>query len=314
MKPQQGFRKFVNQCLHSPSSRPAKFVNGSLVFLIIFSVSVIPLHFLPDVAWAADYLLLFDKITVTIFTIEYALRIWSAKRPFAYIFSWWGIIDLAAILPFYLSGIGILKNPEVFLLLRILRILKLGKIYEIERNALADCADSTHGDFHTIEGEKIERVVQKHPVLFLAKLSMPLAMTTIGLTIIIFFQANIWATAVAVLFFFFSAIFFFKAWLDFNYDVIYITNKRIVLQDRELFGSITNDISYESITNVKPNNIGIWHFILGFGSIHIETAARKGSLEFHEAPKPHEIVRHISENRQKAIEDKKANFSDPQEP
>ncbi len=305
MNNKRDFKTFINHCLHKPETRVAKFVNGSLVFLIIFSIAVIPLHFLPEMSWAKSYLITFDKITITVFTIEYFLRIWAADRKAAYVFSWWGLIDLLAILPFYLAKIGLISRPEIFMALRILRILKLGKIYEIERNAISECATNEHGEFRVLDDENIERVVQKHPLVFMAKLIMPLVMTTVGLTIIVFFQGMFIATIIAIFFFIFAAIFFFKAWLDFNYDVIYITNRRVILQNRELFGAITNDITYESITNVKPSNIGIWHFLFGFGSVCIETASVDGALHFHEAPNPHEIVRHITKNRQLVLERRK---------
>ncbi len=295
-------QEFVNHCLHNPDSRMAKFVNGTLVFLIIFSIAVIPAHFLPAAIWAEKYINIFDKIIITIFTIEYFLRIWSAKSRSHYIFSWWGFIDLVATLPFYLAKFGLIDKPELFLLLRLLRILKLGRIYDMERTAITGCAANMHGEFKVLGDEHIERVVQKHSLMFLLKLLMPLFLTSLGLSIILFSEAHIIALPFAILFFFFAAVFFFKAWLDFNYDVIYITNKRVILQNRELFGSITNDITYESITNVKPNNIGIWHFLFGFGSVCIETAAVAGTLDFHDAPDPHEIVRHITANRQKSIE------------
>ena len=296
------FRRFVNHCLHEPGRIEAKIVNGMIVFLIIFSIAVIPLHFLPNLEWAKDYLFFFDKFTVTIFTVEYFLRIWSARTPWRYITSWWGIIDLVAIAPFYLNQMGILASPELFLILRILRILKLGKVYETERHAITASNDQGHGEFRVGPGEVIEHVVQKHALFLLINMAVPLFLTTVGLSIIVFFKANVWASAVAVLFFILGGVFFFKAWLDFNYDVIYITNRRIILQNRELFGSNLNGVPYEAVTNVKPNNIGIWHFLFGFGDICIETAAMQGTLHFQEAPDPHKVVRHITRNRQAAID------------
>lgn len=306
--PPSGFRQFVNHCLHEPGRIEAKIVNGTIVFLIIFSIAVIPLHFLPNLEWAKEYLFFFDKFTVTVFTIEYFLRIWSAKRPLRYVLSWWGIIDLVAIAPFYLNQFGILPSPELFLILRILRILKLGKVYETERHAITASNDQGHGEFRVVPGEVIERVVQKHPLMLLVNITVPLFLTTVGLSIIVFFQANVWASAVAVLFFILGGVFFFKAWLDFNYDVIYITNRRIILQNRELFGSNLNGVPYEAVTNVKPNNIGIWHFLFGFGDICIETASMQGTLSFPEAPDPHNVVRHITKNRQAAIDRAKPNM------
>ncbi len=65
-----------------------------------------------------------------LFTIEYLLRIWVVKKPLKYIFSFYGIIDLFAILPTYISmfyyGSQYLMVIRVLRLLRIFRIFKLG--------------------------------------------------------------------------------------------------------------------------------------------------------------------------------------------
>jgi voltage-gated potassium channel len=75
----------------------------------------------------------FEYFSVTVFTIEYLLRVWTApykfplppKKPSFYpyvcfIFSFMGIFDLCAILPFYL--------PFLFIDLRVLRILRLFRL------------------------------------------------------------------------------------------------------------------------------------------------------------------------------------------
>ncbi len=297
------FRLFVNRALHDPRTKSARIINGFLIFLIIFSIAVIPLHFMKALDWAHEPLFFFDRFVITVFTIEYALRIWSARNPKGYITSWWGIIDVAAILPFYLAKFSFFATPQVFLILRILRILKLGRAYDIERMAIKNCSKSSHGEFKVIPGEEIERVVQKHPIILLLSLSLPLALTSIALLIIVFFKGSYTAIAFSTLFFFFAFIFFLKSWLDYNFDVIYITNKRVIVQNRELFGAISNDIAYEAITNVVPNNTGLLHWLLGFGDVQIETAARD-DLHFHDAPRPHRVVQHISINRQKTFQSK----------
>ena len=81
-------------------------------------------------------------ITVIVFTIEYILRIWTAdllypeaKRPrIRYIFSLMAVIDLLAILPFYLPFISadlrFLRMMRLFRLFRLLRVFKLGRYFD----------------------------------------------------------------------------------------------------------------------------------------------------------------------------------------
>jgi len=299
---EQKLRRFVNLALHNPCTRMARAVNGGLTFLILFSVAVIPLHFLPGAEWIRDELFLFDRITVTIFTVEYFLRIWSAERKLRYIFSWWGLIDLVAILPFYLARIGLIGTGVIFMGLRIFRILKLGKIYEMEVMAIQQCRRGGHGEFVPLPGENVERVAQKHPIIFLMELVLPIVMLGCGLAILVFFRGGWIAGVFAGAFFFLSTIFFAKAWLDYNYDVMYITDKRVVLQDRALFGVSKNEISYESITNTMPENFGIIHWMLGFGNVRIETAGTDQESIFSNVSDPHGLVKIISKNRHRMLE------------
>ncbi|SDD81577.1 voltage-gated potassium channel [Algoriphagus faecimaris] len=72
-----------------------------------------------------------ELIFTFLFTLEYILRIWLSTRKKKYIFSFFGIIDLLAILPVYLSfflvNTHFLIVVRAFRLLRIIRILKLGR-------------------------------------------------------------------------------------------------------------------------------------------------------------------------------------------
>src|SRR5699024_223362 len=62
---------------------------------------------------------------VIFFSIEYILRIFVAEKPFNYIFSFYGFIDLIAILPFYLTASYGLMSLRVFRIFRIFRAFKL---------------------------------------------------------------------------------------------------------------------------------------------------------------------------------------------
>lgn len=92
-----------------------------IVSLITFSVAT-----LPDLsANAQKTLYIIEVITVVIFTLEYILRIIMAEEKRRFIFSFYGLVDLAAILPFYISSGLDLRTVRIFRLLRLMRILKL---------------------------------------------------------------------------------------------------------------------------------------------------------------------------------------------
>jgi len=68
-----------------------------------------------------------ETFTVIVFSIEYVARLWSSDRPLRFALSPLGIIDLLAILPFYLA-LGVdLRSLRAFRLFRLLRLFKLAR-------------------------------------------------------------------------------------------------------------------------------------------------------------------------------------------
>lgn len=65
-----------------------------------------------------------EVVSVFFFSLEYFLRLLSSKKPFKFIFSFFGIVDLLAILPFYLTLGADLKSLRAVRLFRLLRLLK----------------------------------------------------------------------------------------------------------------------------------------------------------------------------------------------
>ena len=105
-----------------------------VLFLIVVSVITLSVETLPDLSPVVKRALDVSEAVITVlFTIEYILRIATSPRKAAYIFSFYGLIDLIAILPFYLVRvIGLplevdLRSVRIFRLFRIFRILKLGQ-------------------------------------------------------------------------------------------------------------------------------------------------------------------------------------------
>ena len=98
------------------------FIQGLiLISLITFSIDTLP-HKSDLVKQIISQIELF---CVAVFSIEYFLRIYVAKKPWKYIFSFYGIIDLLAIVPFYLRISIDLRSLRAFRVFRIFRALKL---------------------------------------------------------------------------------------------------------------------------------------------------------------------------------------------
>jgi len=94
-----------------------------IISLITFSVDNLP-ELSPDIK---DLLYKIEVFTVIVFTLEYVLRLIVSEDKLKFVFSFYGLVDLAAILPFYLSTGLDLRSVRVFRLFRLIRILKLFK-------------------------------------------------------------------------------------------------------------------------------------------------------------------------------------------
>ncbi|MGE0529497.1 MAG: ion transporter [Bdellovibrionales bacterium] len=94
-----------------------------ILSLVAFAIETLP-TLSPTWRW---YLEIFEVVTVSIFTIEYVLRLVFCRPRFSYAFSFFGAVDLIAILPFYLSTGIDLRSIRAFRLLRLFRLLKLAR-------------------------------------------------------------------------------------------------------------------------------------------------------------------------------------------
>lgn len=122
--------------------RLSKLFDMLLIILIIINVAAMMLETVPGIPLVWQYELhLIEIISVTLFSIEYLLRVYSSaeaptphdKAPMtrwqkrvAYIKSPMAIIDLMAILPFYLSML-VAFDLRILRVFRVLRILKIGR-------------------------------------------------------------------------------------------------------------------------------------------------------------------------------------------
>ena len=94
-----------------------------VVSLAAFSIETLP-DLPPDVMSALWWV---ECVTVLLFTAEYVCRLAVAERPWRFARSFFGIVDLVAVLPFYLSLGADLRSARVFRLLRWVRIMKLAR-------------------------------------------------------------------------------------------------------------------------------------------------------------------------------------------
>ena len=94
-------------------------------FLILVSLISFSIETLPDLSSQSKQILnKIELIIIILFTIEYLLRIFAAQNKLKYIFSFYGLIDLIAILPFYITTGIDLRSIRVFRFLRLFKVFK----------------------------------------------------------------------------------------------------------------------------------------------------------------------------------------------
>lgn len=101
-----------------------------LLWLILLSVVVVIAESIPQFQnqFSAVFFSI-EWVLTLLFSIEYVVRVLTHPKPLRYMFSFWGIIDVLAILPTYLdlffSGSHYLLTVRIFRLLRVFRIMRL---------------------------------------------------------------------------------------------------------------------------------------------------------------------------------------------
>ena len=107
-----------------------KLFDITLLFLIMVSVGLVMLESVPAInARYHSTLVTLEWTLTSLFTIEYLLRVYCVKNRWRYIFSFYGIIDLLSILPFYL---GLFFPSSKYLSsIRILRLLRIFRIFNL---------------------------------------------------------------------------------------------------------------------------------------------------------------------------------------
>jgi voltage-gated potassium channel len=130
-RPEGSWRLRVYTIIFESDTRAGRLFDLVLIATILASVVVVILDSVQSIT--ARYGALFDVLEwgfTLLFTIEYVLRLACVRHPLRYATSFFGIVDLLAVLPTYLAffvpEVHALIDVRLLRLLRIFRILKLG--------------------------------------------------------------------------------------------------------------------------------------------------------------------------------------------
>lgn len=143
--------------------------SGIIQFLILASAVAFVLETEPKLEKYENYFTIVDLTFLVLFSVEYILRIYTAPDKKAFIFSFFGIIDLLAILPSLVLALQLvpgLKHISGLRVLRILRFLRVFRIFKATRFILA--VDRMIDALNEVRRELLALVILSSLLVYLA--------------------------------------------------------------------------------------------------------------------------------------------------
>jgi voltage-gated potassium channel len=124
------------EVIFEADTREGKLFDVVLLSVILFSVLLVLLESVPAIrSKYQDELVLMEWIITGIFTVEYIIRILIVRKPWRYIFSFYGIIDFVSVIPTYLGLLFV--GYQSLLVIRVLRLLRIFRILKLTRYTTA---------------------------------------------------------------------------------------------------------------------------------------------------------------------------------
>jgi voltage-gated potassium channel len=129
-RPAGGWRRRLFTVIFESDTPAGRRFDVTLLVVIVSSVAVVLLETVPGVSEPYGGLLLaLEWIFTGLFTVEYVARLVCVDRPHRYARSFFGLVDLASVIPMYaavfLPGLHVLIDVRILRMLRVFRILKL---------------------------------------------------------------------------------------------------------------------------------------------------------------------------------------------
>lgn len=145
--PRDSWRARLHEVIFEADTPAGRRFDVALLWAIVLSVTAVSLESVESIREAyGTPLYVIEWFFTLLFTVEYLLRLLCVRQPARYARSFFGLVDLAAILPTYLSlllpGTQSLIVIRALRLLRIFRVLKLAAFLS-EARALLDAMRSS---------------------------------------------------------------------------------------------------------------------------------------------------------------------------
>ncbi len=125
-------KKRIYEIIFEADTPEGKAFDVTIISLILLSVLLVLLDSIVSIREKIGLVIHVIEWFITgIFLLEYILRIWVLEKPVKYIFSFYGIIDLMAILPNFLGLV--LTGGQSLMVIRAVRLLRVFRIFKLSR-------------------------------------------------------------------------------------------------------------------------------------------------------------------------------------
>jgi len=129
-RPAGGWRERLHSIIFESDTPAGKVFDLALLISIMLSVLVVLLDSVQSIRTRhGELLLALEWFFTLLFTVEFLLRLVAVRRPLAYVGSFFGIVDLIALVPTYLSLL--LPGTQYLLVVRVLRLLRMFRILRL---------------------------------------------------------------------------------------------------------------------------------------------------------------------------------------
>jgi voltage-gated potassium channel len=126
------FRERLHEIIFEADTPVGKLFDVVLLLAILGSVLAVVLESVASIraSWGTELRIIEWGFTI-LFTLEYALRLYCVHRPHHYALSFYGIVDVLAVLPSYVGLV--VSGAHSLLVIRILRLLRIFRVFKMAR-------------------------------------------------------------------------------------------------------------------------------------------------------------------------------------
>ncbi|NCP67775.1 ion transporter [Candidatus Peregrinibacteria bacterium] len=294
----KGVHQFLSDCFFNHLDIKFHITNALIAFAVISTAIISTLQLLTRSGELFEISQYANQTIVTIFTVEYILRLIIASHLWRYAFSWQGLIDLLSITPFFLYTLGFFQSFQLLLMLRGLRYLKFLEVDEVHFDNLEIINKQKHyGSLNLHDDESLIYIARRSTWIFLFEILLGSTVLSMGVITLLLVGYNPVGITTAFALSILAILLCIRAWLNHHYDGIFITTQRIIIKEQELFGSSESEIPYEFIIDIVPDNRGLWNILFQMGVINIEGGTPQDQVGFKYIRHPKIVVEKIQNAR-----------------